>query len=279
MLKDGASAVRLRRDRRRGELHHARELSGARSSPPDYGVSDRDDGERKGASFTFGHTSDRGSIMGGVNYNKYDAISANDRDFARDAVCLYSGYVTKLGSSHAQRPHLAAGRLCVTTAAPSVKKPGTSGTSRADYRCYTGADAYNYQPLNLVRPCTGSAPAPSCRATTSSRKASRSTRAWYNKTTSRYAIAPLPRRRQQRRRDHLGQLLQPVRRETGPGHQRQPAAHALYRPGQRIPATSPAPPDQASWAPRAASVTPTWTWDASSPRPLQPVALEPGLHY
>jgi outer membrane receptor for ferrienterochelin and colicin len=39
-----------------------------------YGVSDHDDGVRKGVNFMFGQTSDKGSILAGIDYNKFDSI-------------------------------------------------------------------------------------------------------------------------------------------------------------------------------------------------------------
>src|SRR5207344_2361612 len=38
----------------------------------DYGISDRDDGQRQGYHFVFGQTTDKGSIMAGVDYNKFE---------------------------------------------------------------------------------------------------------------------------------------------------------------------------------------------------------------
>src|SRR6476620_2749275 len=69
----------------------------------DYGISDRNDGERQGGSFTFGQVGEKGNIIAGVNYNKFDSISSGDRDFAKDATYLYGGYITKLGSSRNPR--------------------------------------------------------------------------------------------------------------------------------------------------------------------------------
>src|SRR5690348_4770908 len=65
----------------------------------DYGVSDRDDGVRKGASFIFGQTSDKGSIVAGVDYNKQEGISSANREFSKDALYHYYGYVFPTGSS------------------------------------------------------------------------------------------------------------------------------------------------------------------------------------
>src|SRR5690349_968504 len=52
----------------------------------DYGISDRDDGTSEGYSFTFGQSTDRGSIMAGINYKKIDGVLSGHRDFSRDAV-------------------------------------------------------------------------------------------------------------------------------------------------------------------------------------------------
>ena len=41
-----------------------------------YGISDKDDGESKGYQFTFGQSSDKGSIMAGISYNKIDQVLA-----------------------------------------------------------------------------------------------------------------------------------------------------------------------------------------------------------
>src|SRR5690606_21422186 len=59
----------------------------------DYGISDKDDGASQGYAFTFGHSSDRGSIMAGINYKKIDGVLASHRDFSKDAV-------SRLGSTH-----------------------------------------------------------------------------------------------------------------------------------------------------------------------------------
>jgi outer membrane receptor protein involved in Fe transport len=120
----------------------------------DYGISDRQDGQRQGGSFTFGQVGEKGNIIAGVNYNKFDSISSGDREFAAHATYLYGGTVTVLGSSRNPR-----GRITLTPAqattfgCPTVSRiPGASGTTLADYQCYSGArDSYNYQAVNLVQ--------------------------------------------------------------------------------------------------------------------------------
>jgi outer membrane receptor protein involved in Fe transport len=127
----------------------------------DYGISDRDDGTRKGASFVFGQTSDKGSILAGVSYNKQEGISSANREFSRDALYHYYGYVFATGSSRTPN-----GRIFLTTtdsngndaAAPgnpggcasATKLPGASGAAVGDYRCYNpSTDSYNFQLLNF----------------------------------------------------------------------------------------------------------------------------------
>ena len=54
-----------------------------------YGISDKDDGEQKGYQFTFGQSSDKGSIMAGISYNKTEQVLAGHRNFSKNAVSLY----------------------------------------------------------------------------------------------------------------------------------------------------------------------------------------------
>ena len=50
------------------------------------GESDHNDGDQAGYSFTFGQTSDKGSIMGGIEYNKQDGVEAGNRSLDRKSV-------------------------------------------------------------------------------------------------------------------------------------------------------------------------------------------------
>ncbi len=128
-----------------------------------YGISDHDDGQRTGASFIFGQTSDKGSILAGVDYNKQDGISSGARDFSKLALYRYYGTIYAFGSS--RNPF---GRAFLSTTdsngvaatAPAQagfgcgsvtrKAPGAgTGQALSDYRCYSGAtDSYNYQAVN-----------------------------------------------------------------------------------------------------------------------------------
>jgi outer membrane receptor protein involved in Fe transport len=136
-----------------------------------YGISDRDDGERKGYHFTFGQTSDKGSIIAGLDYNKFEGVVAGNRDFSKCAVSLVggkvkgtpctagdgsggsiaslSGYLYPLNSSAAvSAPYFAAcGGGALTTAAGAAGGAGVP----AGFRCFDGnTDHFNYQAVNLV---------------------------------------------------------------------------------------------------------------------------------
>jgi iron complex outermembrane recepter protein len=117
----------------------------------DFGLSGEDDGERKAVNLSWGTSSDRGNVILGANYQQQDAISANDRDFARNAIYFY-GSVFEGGSSRAPNGRISAPGPGGCTSV--IRVEGTTGASPADYRCFvtTGGDAdfFNFQPLNLV---------------------------------------------------------------------------------------------------------------------------------
>ena len=133
-----------------------------------YGISDRDDGESQGYQFTFGQSSDRGSIMAGISYNKTDGVLAGHRDFSKDAVSLYGtvdtppqGFVGGSTSSpfgHIAIPDEFADLFPTCNTGFLARNPGTSGQNVAtDYHCYvnnatatTPSDKYNFQTVNLV---------------------------------------------------------------------------------------------------------------------------------
>lgn len=117
-----------------------------------YGQTGESDGVRESASATLGAQTDRVGIVFGANYNKQEKVSAADRAFSKDALYLYGGVVTAGGSSRTPN-----GRINLTPAQQAqfgcgsvTRLPGASGASQADYRCFTGADLYNYQPFNLL---------------------------------------------------------------------------------------------------------------------------------
>jgi len=124
----------------------------------DYGQTDRSDGERTSVGVTFGTRTDNASFILGANWNEQKQVLANNRDFSRFALYLYSGSAYSGGSSRTPN-----GRIGIVTGSPLAgifgcgsvtRKAGAAGTSLNDFRCYvsTGAnsDAYNYQPINLI---------------------------------------------------------------------------------------------------------------------------------
>lgn len=118
------------------------------------GESDRGDGGQSGYSFTFGQSSDKGSIMAGINYSKQESVSAANRPFSVSAVSISSGGPFTGGSSS-----IPAGRVQLPTALAgqfgcglvSLNPGGNSQVvSTANYHCYTNDDRYNYANINLT---------------------------------------------------------------------------------------------------------------------------------
>ena len=128
----------------------------------DYGASSEGDGTRDNFSVAWGMDGDNGSVVISANYNTQDEISANDRDFSRNALYLYGGVVTAGGSSRAPGGAFASAaqlpkalRWPLQYGCGSVTLiDGAPGDSLDDYRCFitsgANADFYNYQPLNLL---------------------------------------------------------------------------------------------------------------------------------
>ena len=126
----------------------------------DYGISDHDDGTRKGYHFVFGQSSDKGSIMGGVDYNKQEQILGGSRKFGKAAIDLTNtgpagGVYTFVGGSSNPEP----GRVTLPASMRSIFgcnivaiNPGAHGQTvdKANYHCFTNADKYNYAPVNFV---------------------------------------------------------------------------------------------------------------------------------
>jgi outer membrane receptor protein involved in Fe transport len=164
----------------------------------DYGISDRQDGQRQGGSFTFGQVGEKGNVIAGVNYNKFDAISSGDRDFSKDATYLYAGYVTKIGSSRNPRGYIKLADTDPTAIALGcttlTRIPGAAGTDPTnDYRCYSSAaDSYNYQAVNLVQTPQERSNAFFLGNFQMTDDTSAFIEYYHNKTASNFAIAALP---------------------------------------------------------------------------------------
>jgi len=139
-----------------------------------YGISDLSDGARKGASFVFGQTSDKGSILAGVSYNKFDGVLQSARDWSKNAVSLTATNTTGSGlavpgsgitavvggSSFAARdfiavtPALAAQFGCSSGTLLSLNESAFTNsdakTTSSDYHCFGNSDKYTYASVNLL---------------------------------------------------------------------------------------------------------------------------------
>jgi len=134
-----------------------------------YGKSGHNDGTQNGYGFTFGQTSDKGSIMGGIEYNKQDGVEAGNRNFSKNSVSIYGTNGTgpsapqpvtaNIGGSssspygHIQLPaSLKAQFGCGFVAL----NPGANSqvVNTTNYHCYQNngahSDKYNYATVNLI---------------------------------------------------------------------------------------------------------------------------------
>ena len=123
------------------------------------GISGHGDGQRHGIALTMGHTTDKFSLVGGINYNKYDAVPATRRNFSKAQLYLSDGQVTVAGSSS-----IPSGRMQIPDdpSLPFAQRfncPDTNqvtlatgdGTSMDDYRCRTHDDTFNYAAYNYIQ--------------------------------------------------------------------------------------------------------------------------------
>src|SRR4030095_12799746 len=119
-----------------------------------YGISDKDDGESQGYQVRFDQSSDRGSIMAGINYNKQEQVLAGHRDFSKNSVSLYgTNGLSPYGQAYGQQ--VPKGNIGGSTSSPYghiqtpdafrdiyncaflARNPGTTGQNVAtDYHCY-----------------------------------------------------------------------------------------------------------------------------------------------
>jgi len=122
----------------------------------DYGISDQDDGKRNSAHLLVGQTTDKGSIIFGLQYDKQDPVFASNRKFSHNAQYIYNtGINTSAGSSRTPggRFHFPAGSpLTAAFGCNSVTLSGnqlpsiTTPPKQSDFRCYNAAtDGFNFQ--------------------------------------------------------------------------------------------------------------------------------------
>lgn len=171
-----------------------------------YGISDHDDGARRGFNFVLGQTSEHGSLVVGVDYNKQNNTLAKNRKFSETSYAISTdGYVYTYGNSSRSPtgqfsiPRSVAegfGLNCPGTNARVnvTRNTGQAGSSPDQYHCYvTANDAYNTQ-VASVQLTT-----PSERGSIFfngdykiSDSISMYATGYYNKTTAHQQLAPLP---------------------------------------------------------------------------------------
>jgi outer membrane receptor protein involved in Fe transport len=123
------------------------------------GISGHGDGQRHGLSLTMGHTGDKFNIVGGINYNKYNAVPNTRRDFAAHQLYLTDGQVSVAGSSSIPNGRMqlpgsfAAQYGCIpdSTNHIVVTRDAGNGTALGDYRCRTSSDTFNYAAYNYIQ--------------------------------------------------------------------------------------------------------------------------------
>ncbi|MEO7051579.1 MAG: TonB-dependent receptor [Rhodanobacter sp.] len=124
------------------------------------GISSHGDGQRYAAQLTAGKDGENYNIVGGLGYNKYDAILAPARAFSAHALYLSSGLVSQSGSGSVPNGRIQIpaslngnyGCPVATNGTIRVTRSQGDGSSLADYRCYVGnQDAYNYATYNYIQ--------------------------------------------------------------------------------------------------------------------------------
>jgi iron complex outermembrane receptor protein len=175
----------------------------------EYGITGEDDGEKNAISLSIGAVGERSSIMIGANYNKQESVGAGDRIFSANAMYLYNGAVYGItfgGSSRAPngRINLRASQYNSTFGCPVnsageisvIRREGAAGSALADYRCFvTGGDSndfYNFQPKNLIMTPQERGSLFTIANYEINDNIDVYTELLYTRTSSGYAIAPLP---------------------------------------------------------------------------------------
>jgi iron complex outermembrane receptor protein len=123
------------------------------------GVSSHDDGRRHGFNLTAGQSGDNYNIVGGLDYNKYEAVLGSQRKFSKQQLYLSSGAVVPVGSSSIPTGRITLPGSIASQYGCTINSSGTAnvtlaqgnGSSQADYRCSLPSDTYNYAALNYIQ--------------------------------------------------------------------------------------------------------------------------------
>lgn len=163
----------------------------------DYGKTSQSDGKHYSASLSWGTKSEDSNFVINGSYTKQEQVSANNRDFSRFALYLYSGSIQKGGSSRIPtgRVFLPAGNPLRTSlgCSSATRIAGTSGAATANYRCFRNpADLYNYQPFNLLMTPQERGAVFIAGDKNLNEQVNLYSEILFNRTSSGYQIAPLP---------------------------------------------------------------------------------------
>ncbi|MEO9080072.1 MAG: TonB-dependent receptor [Rhodanobacter sp.] len=123
------------------------------------GISSHGDAQRRGFNLSAGATGDKFNIVGGLDYNKYDAVLGSRRDFSKQQLYLYSGSVIEAGSGSIPNGRIQLPKSIVSQYGCALRPNGTAdvmlsqgnGSSQGDYRCRLSSDTYNYAALNYIQ--------------------------------------------------------------------------------------------------------------------------------
>ncbi|MGH8156902.1 MAG: TonB-dependent receptor plug domain-containing protein [Rhodanobacter sp.] len=174
------------------------------------GESDHNDGDQSGYSFTFGQTSDKGSIMGGIEYNKQDGVEASNRSFSKNAVSIYGTNGTGPSAPHPPTANIGGsssspyGHIQISGTPVQglfgcsfvALNPGANSqvVNTSNYHCYqnngASSDKYNYATINLIMTPQERTNAFVMGTYNLSDNVSAYMNAYYNKTSSNFQLAP-----------------------------------------------------------------------------------------
>ncbi|MGH8157156.1 MAG: TonB-dependent receptor plug domain-containing protein [Rhodanobacter sp.] len=173
------------------------------------GESDHNDGDQSGYSFTFGQTSDKGSIMGGIEYNKQDGVEAGNRKFSKNSVSIYGTNGTGPSAPHPVTANIGGsssspyGHIQLPTSLQGTfgcgyvaLNPGANSqvVSTANYHCYQNngahSDKYNYATVNLIMTPQERTNGFLMGTYNLSDNVQAYLNAYFNKTTSEFQLAP-----------------------------------------------------------------------------------------
>jgi outer membrane receptor protein involved in Fe transport len=137
-----------------------------------FGEAYKHDAKRRGASFVFGQTSDKGSILAGVSYNKFNVLKDTRRPISKNALSLTTtanGKITAVegGSSFTPNnfisinsslgakfgcPAAPGANTVAVSLKPSTLTPSNSPTTPSDYECFGAENTYDYAHQEILVP-------------------------------------------------------------------------------------------------------------------------------